>query len=159
MSDINYIQLIATMKGVSSNQKNNTGFFDWLVHYNYMNRLTFCALIKHIFKADLRTDKISCAKDFISVHMLPLSLNSAQKFKTERNSSGLKLKTLDLNIICALQTCKFVHSKSPWKKEVWLTLVDLLILVKWRANTWSKKIYTEGAFFPIYHRKSLLNNL
>ena len=78
-----------------------------------MNRLTFCALIKHIFKADLRTDKISCAKDFISVHMLPLSLNSAQKFKTERNSSGLKLKTLDLNIICALQTCKFVHSKSP----------------------------------------------
>ena len=78
-----------------------------------MNRLTFCALIKHIFKTDLHTDKISRAKDFIPVHMQPLSLNSPQNFKTKRNSSGLKLKTLDLNIICALQTCKFVHSKSP----------------------------------------------
>ena len=131
MSDITYIQLIATMKGVSSNQKNNAGFFDWLVHYNYMNRLTFCALIKHIFKTDLHTDKISCAKNFISVHMQPLSLNSPQKFKTKRNSSGLKLKTLDLNIICALQTCKFVHSKSPWKKEVWLTLI---IVFNYRLN-------------------------
>ena len=49
-------------------------------------RLAFRALIKHVFKTDLRKDKISCAKDFISVHMqnLALTLNAAQKFKIKK---------------------------------------------------------------------------
>ena len=45
-----------------------------LLHYYYMERLAFCALIKHIFKTDLQKDKISCAKDFISCHMQTLAL-------------------------------------------------------------------------------------
>ena len=37
-------------------------------------RLAFCALIKHIFKAEFKKEKISCAKDFISLHMETLAL-------------------------------------------------------------------------------------
>ena len=36
--------------------------------------MTFCGLTEHIFKTDLQKDKISCAKDFISLHMQTLSL-------------------------------------------------------------------------------------
>ena len=39
-----------------------------------MKRLAFCALIKHIFQTELLKNKISRAKDFISVHIQILAL-------------------------------------------------------------------------------------
>ena len=42
--------------------------------YYYMERLAFCALIKHIFKTDLQKDKISCVKNFISRHIQTFAL-------------------------------------------------------------------------------------
>ena len=69
-----------------------------MVHPCYMERLSFCALIKHIFKTDLQKDKFLNVKNFISVHMETLPLNAVQKRKI-RSSLGLKIKTLDLHII------------------------------------------------------------
>ena len=46
---------------------------DWCNHY-YIERLVFCTLIEHISKTDLQKGKISCAEDFISVHMQTLTL-------------------------------------------------------------------------------------
>ena len=77
MSNIHYVKLIARnnpWKAASSNQRNTTCFFGGVVHHYYMEMLTFCALIKHIFKTDLQKDKSSCPKDFISVHMQTLGL-------------------------------------------------------------------------------------
>ena len=62
------------MKRGSLQPKEQYRFFDELFHHYYMERLAFCALIKHIFKTDLQKDKISCAKDFISCHMQTLAL-------------------------------------------------------------------------------------
>ena len=39
-----------------------------------MERLAFCALIKHIFETDLQKEKISRAKDFIFFHMKTVAL-------------------------------------------------------------------------------------
>ena len=50
------------------NQRNNTGFFDGLVHHYYIERLAFYALMKHIFKTDLQKDNNSCVKEFIFVY-------------------------------------------------------------------------------------------
>ena len=54
------------------------------MHHYYMEKLAFCALIKYMCKTDLQKDKISCAKDFISVHMQTLALNAAQKIKIKK---------------------------------------------------------------------------
>ena len=59
MSDVYYIKLIANnnpMKGGSLQPKQWNRFFDELFHYYYMERLDFCALIKHIFKTNLQMD-------------------------------------------------------------------------------------------------------
>ena len=63
------------MKGESLKSKEyNTSFVNGLVHHYYMDRLAFGALIKHIFKTDLKKDKSLCVKHFISVHMQTLTL-------------------------------------------------------------------------------------
>ena len=67
-----------------SNQGNNTGFFDGLVHHYYMERLAFCALIKHIFKIDLQKNKNSFAKDFISDHKQTLALKWSPEIKIKK---------------------------------------------------------------------------
>ena len=71
-------------------------FHELFDHY-YMERLDFCALIKHIFKTDLQKDKILCAKDFISCHMQTLALKYSPEIQYKKiNISGLKIKALDL---------------------------------------------------------------
>ena len=55
--------------------------FDGLVHHYYMERLNFCALIKHIMKRGFQKDKILCAEERI---WQPLFLNAAQKFKIQK---------------------------------------------------------------------------
>ena len=49
-----------------------------------------------MFKTDWqKKDKISCAKDFISVHMQTLALKCSQKNKDKKNnSSGLKINPI-----------------------------------------------------------------
>ena len=49
-----------------------------------MERSAFCALIKHIFKTDLPKEKISCAKDFISLHMQTLALKCSPEIYDEK---------------------------------------------------------------------------
>ena len=44
-------------------------------------------------------DKISCAKDFIFLYMQTLTLKCSPEIYDKKESSGLKLKTLDLHII------------------------------------------------------------
>ena len=104
MSGIHYIKSTARgnpVKGGSLRPRNNTGFFDGLLHHYYIERLPFCALIKHIFKTDLPKDKISCAKDFNSVHKQTLALKCSpfKKDLFRKLSSVLKIKTFDLFII------------------------------------------------------------
>ena len=48
-------------------------------HY-FMKKMALCASIKHMFKIDLQKDEISCAKDYISVHMQTISLKYIQKY-------------------------------------------------------------------------------
>ena len=55
---------------------NNTGFSCGTGSPYYMEKLTFSALIKYIFKKKIATHKISCAKNFISVYINPWSLNA-----------------------------------------------------------------------------------
>ena len=65
-------------------------FFHELFHHYYMERLDFCALIKHIFKTDLQKDKISC-------HMQTLAIKYSPEIQYKKiNISGLKIKALDL---------------------------------------------------------------
>ena len=55
MSDVHYIKLIANNNPIrvgSLQPKQQNKFFDELFHYYYIERLDFCALIKHIFKTD-----------------------------------------------------------------------------------------------------------
>ena len=54
-------------------------FFDRLIHNFYMDRLAFCALIKHIFKTDLKKEKISRAK-YLFLSMQTLAFKYSQKF-------------------------------------------------------------------------------
>ena len=62
-----------------------------------MERLAFCALIKHIFKTDLQKDKILCAKDFISCHMQTIALKCSPEISDKKiNISGLEIKAFDL---------------------------------------------------------------
>ena len=49
------------------------------MHHYYMDRIASRALIKYTFQIDLQKDKISCAKDFISVHMQTLALKCSPK--------------------------------------------------------------------------------
>ena len=62
-------------KVVPSNQRNNAGFFDRSCTIITMERLAFCALIKH----NLQKDQISYAKDFISVQMQTLALKCSSE--------------------------------------------------------------------------------
>ena len=62
-----------------------------------MDRLAFCALIKHIFKTDLEKGKISCAKGFISRHMETFALNCSPEILDKKsNTSVFKIKALEL---------------------------------------------------------------
>ena len=64
MTGIHYIKVMpeaSQWKMAPSNQSNNS-LFDGLMHHYYMEKLAFCALIKHMFKTDLQKDEISCTK-------------------------------------------------------------------------------------------------
>ena len=50
-------------------------------------RLPFCALIKHILKTDLQKDKISCAKDFISLHLEALALKCSPEIEDKKEKA------------------------------------------------------------------------
>ena len=58
-------------------------FFDRLIHNFYMDRLAFCALIKHIFKTDLKKEKISCAK-YLFLSMQTLAFKYSPKVYNEK---------------------------------------------------------------------------
>ena len=64
------------------NQRNNTVFFDGLVHHFYMERLAFCTLIKH--KTDLQRIRIPLPKTSFLFITKPVPLNSAQKFEMKK---------------------------------------------------------------------------
>ena len=44
-------------------------------------------------------DRISCAKDFIFLYMQTHTLKCSPEISDKKESSGLKIKTLDLHII------------------------------------------------------------
>ena len=48
-------------------------------HY-CMEKMALCGSIKHMFQTDLQKDEVSCAKDFISVHMQTIALKYIQKY-------------------------------------------------------------------------------
>ena len=52
-----------------------------------MEQLDFCLLIKYIFKIDLEKDKISCARDFISVHMQILALKCSSEIYSKKQKA------------------------------------------------------------------------
>ena len=81
MSDIYYTKLIANNDPVKCGSNQQYRSFDELFDHYYM-RLAFCALIKHIFKTDLQKDKISCAKDVISLHIQTLALKYSPEICT-----------------------------------------------------------------------------
>ena len=49
------------------------------MHHFCMERMAFCAVIKHVIITDLQKDEISCVKDFISTHMQTITLKYSQK--------------------------------------------------------------------------------
>ena len=86
MSDIHYIKIIARNRNINPMKddtihRKNTGFLCGTGSPYYMGKLTFSALIKDIFFEKITKDKISCAKNFISVLMKPWPLNANQIFK------------------------------------------------------------------------------
>ena len=60
--------------------KNNTGFLCGNDSPYYMEKLTFSAVLKHMYRKNAK-HKISCIKNFISVHIKLLPLNADQNFK------------------------------------------------------------------------------
>ena len=61
-----------------------------------MERLAFCALIKHMFKTFAKGQDFMCHR-LISRHMETLALKCSPEIEDKKGSiSGLKIKALDL---------------------------------------------------------------
>ena len=115
------------------------------MHHYYMERLTFCALIKHMFKTDLQKDEISCAKYFINVHMQTFALKCNQKI-WDKKISSLKLNPVPGRVFWTFERQRVLfdpRQKNCYKScllhlnhftlgtaHLW-TLKKMLILVTW----------------------------
>ena len=89
MSDIYYIKFIARSNPVKvdpPNQSNNTGFLmDWSTLTTWRGCIFMLQL--NIFKTNLSKDKVSFAKDFISVHMQTLRSICSRKIWDKKETA------------------------------------------------------------------------